>query len=276
MSWGWRKILQVSQVVRPFMWARVRNGSTIFAWHDTWTMFRHLAKSISNRDIYTAGFSQDTKVPHLIDSKDEFYVRNRDNLEVNFSVAEIWNCIRHRNDEVNWFNVVWFQNRIPRHAIHVWLVIKRKLKTQELLRNWDVNTGSSLVCLFCSLVPDSHEHLFFDCTFTSRVWLRMVDLICMPNIPSNLVDIVDYIIPFAHKRTLDSTVCKLVFVATCYFIWIERNARLFRNKTRTLEQIIDITTSSVRNKLLSCVMKKSPGDVMLLNIWKLPNSVVTN
>ncbi|GKD55523.1 hypothetical protein Tco_1288910, partial [Tanacetum coccineum] len=35
-SWGWRKILQVRQLVRPFIWYRLGNGAMTSAWFDNW------------------------------------------------------------------------------------------------------------------------------------------------------------------------------------------------------------------------------------------------
>ncbi|GJS96768.1 putative RNA-directed DNA polymerase [Tanacetum coccineum] len=80
----------------------------------------------------------------------------------------MWDCIRPGRDaEVNLrvFMSVWFSQRIPRHAIHLWLVVNRKLKTQDLLRQWDVKNSGITMFNFplCEGEPDSHNHLFFGC-----------------------------------------------------------------------------------------------------------------
>ncbi|GJY33111.1 putative reverse transcriptase domain-containing protein [Tanacetum coccineum] len=62
--------------------------------------------------------------PVLTSSDDYIVLRNHSNMDVRFSVATIWDCIRPRNAEVNWFHIVWFSQRIPRHAIHLWKEIK--------------------------------------------------------------------------------------------------------------------------------------------------------
>ncbi|GJR75216.1 reverse transcriptase zinc-binding domain-containing protein [Tanacetum coccineum] len=294
MSWGWRKILLVRPLVRPLFWSRIQNGLNTFAWHDTWCSVGHMSNIISNRDIYNAGFRLDAKVndiilngewawpthwydkypelanlqvPIVTDLDDVVFLRDYDNNEVVFSVSEVWNCIRYHNEEVKWFNVVWFSDRIPRHAIHLWLVIKGKLKTQDRLRRWDINpnnTAMSHLCMFCLQVPDSHDHLYFGCSFTSRIWVRMLDFMGIPNVPSNVEDIVELIISFSNQKTLQVISCKLVFAATCYIIWLERNARLFKKSTRTFDQIVNVIISNVRLKLLSCSIKKSSNDQVLL------------
>ncbi|GJW95143.1 reverse transcriptase zinc-binding domain-containing protein [Tanacetum coccineum] len=178
MSWGWRNFLKIRNLVKPFIWSRIGNGQRTSAWYDNWSPLGQLSNVISNRDIYSAGFKLDMRVsdiikdgmwawptdwlikypmisnmnaPVLTGSDDYIVLRNHSNMDVRFSVATIWDCIRPRNAEVNWFHIVWFSQRIPRHAIHLWLVVNRKLKTQDLLRQWDVkNSGITMFnCPLC-------------------------------------------------------------------------------------------------------------------------------
>ncbi|GKA03823.1 putative reverse transcriptase domain, reverse transcriptase zinc-binding domain protein [Tanacetum coccineum] len=304
MSWGWRKVLQVRQLIRPYFWSKVGNGLSTFAWFDTWSSTGPLSNVISNRDIHRAGFSLNSKVadvlnhnngawphawvvkypilagtiiPTLSNNSDEYVLRNLNNKEEGYSVSAIWNCIRPRNEEVDWFNIVWFSHQIPRYAIHLWLVIKRKLKTQDLLRSWDVNNSTMVdqpLCPLCKAQPDSHEHLFFECSFSSRVWDRLKVFTGMPNIPSDLNDIVECIKHVASSHSIRSVVCKLVFAASCYFIWQERNGRLFKKIKRSQDQIFELIKTNVRIKLLTCSFKKTSRDQQLVDIWKLPSTCI--
>nr|GEU75272.1 reverse transcriptase domain-containing protein [Tanacetum cinerariifolium] len=58
-------------------------------------------------------------------------------------------------------------------------------------------------------------------------------------------------------RSIRSVVCKLVFAVCCYFVWQDRNYRLFKKTKRTPGQIIELIKSNVRLKLLSCSFKKT-------------------
>ncbi|GKD02269.1 retrovirus-related pol polyprotein from transposon TNT 1-94 [Tanacetum coccineum] len=151
----------------------------------------------------------------------------------------------------------------------------RKLKTQDLLRSWDVNNSTMVDQPLCPLYkaqPDSHEHLFFECSFSSRVWDRLKVFTGMPNIPSDLNDIVECIKPVASSHSIRSVVCKLVFSASCYFIWQERNGRLFKKIKRSQDQIFELIKTNVRIKLLTCSFKKTSRDQQLVDIWKLPST----
>ncbi|GJR77253.1 hypothetical protein Tco_0089618 [Tanacetum coccineum] len=55
-----------------------------------------------------------------------------------FSVKCAWEVLRPHGIEVPWLNTVWFSHAILRHAFHLCLVMRRSLKTQDKLRQWDV------------------------------------------------------------------------------------------------------------------------------------------
>ena len=46
--------------------------------------------------------------------------------------------------KIDWHNLVWVSQNIPRHAIRLWLVYNRKLKTHDNLRQWDVSSNTNL------------------------------------------------------------------------------------------------------------------------------------
>ncbi|KAK1431819.1 hypothetical protein QVD17_08513 [Tagetes erecta] len=167
MSWGWRKILQVRELIRPYIHQKIGDGKNTFIWSDNWCEYSPLSSFITKRDIYRAGFSTSDKVDELVNDRnwrwpaawyDLFPVlinipvpvicNNRRDVSVwhdiygvehKFSIHNVWETIRYRSTEVDWYNIVWFTHCIPRHAFHVWLVCRKKLNTQDKMRTWDMN-----------------------------------------------------------------------------------------------------------------------------------------
>ncbi|GJV18107.1 hypothetical protein Tco_1363430 [Tanacetum coccineum] len=161
--------------------------------------------------------------------------RNRNIYEAGFNLSAK-NSIRPRSNEIRWHNLVWFPQNIPRHAIHAWLVIKRKLKTQDSLKQWDVGSQTDLNllrCPLCNLQPDTHDHLFFTCNFTAQVWNHLKPYMRVSNMPSSLDLIVEFLEPMFNKKSARSIIVKLVFKDSCYLIWKERNDRWFAQKNRS-------------------------------------------
>ncbi|GJT39899.1 hypothetical protein Tco_0939764 [Tanacetum coccineum] len=233
--------------------------------------FSPLSDIVSSRDIHRAGFDLSSKVmdvlvdgswtcpvdwylkypmlasipnPTLIpNSIDRLIWKSLDGMDKEFSVASVWDNIRPRGTSVDWHEVVWFTCCIPRHAFNLWLVIKRKLKTQDSLRQWDV-------------------------------WDHMKIYAGLPSVVSSLDSIVTHLIPISRKRSARSVIAKLVLAASCYFIWQERNCRLFKNQKRSQDQIIEVIKSTVRLKLLTCKFKSTTNDKAVLHLWKLPDSLL--
>ncbi|XP_071708440.1 uncharacterized protein [Rutidosis leptorrhynchoides] len=104
---------------------------------------------------------------------------------------------------------------IPRHAFIVWLLMTKKLKTQNKMFPWDVKDGSHglLVCSSCKIHQDSHNHLFFECAISKELGMSV------RGIRNKWKDIVDLLIPYAHRKVTRMVVIKINFAVAVYFIW---------------------------------------------------------
>ncbi|GJW79124.1 auxin efflux carrier [Tanacetum coccineum] len=80
------------------------------------------------------------------------------------------------------------------------------------------------------------------------------------------------LMPIMKRRTTNSVVAKLVVAAATYYVWQERNWRLFKKGKRSPDQIVECIKSSVRLKLLSCKLKKSKNGERLARLWDLPEA----
>ncbi|GJT20548.1 hypothetical protein Tco_0890485 [Tanacetum coccineum] len=150
-----------------------------------------------------------------------------------FSVAQVWECIRPRADKVPWVDLIWF----------------------------------------AMATPNSHEHLFFICPFANSVWSRMKVKAGLGRVSHNIYDIVDHFGGIARRKTTHVVIAKLVVAASAYFIWQERNWRLFKKSKRSIDQVVSCISSSVRMKLLSCAFKRTTEGVLYARLWDLPNSI---
>ena len=90
------------------------------------------------------------------------------------------------------------------------------------------------------------------------------------NIPSRLEDITTQLTLISSKRSLVSVVSRLVFAASCYFIWQERNKRIYSNDTRKEEQVCEAIFETVRLKLVSLRFKRTTSVMKSLQVWKIP------
>ncbi|GJZ70758.1 sodium/hydrogen exchanger 6 [Tanacetum coccineum] len=197
----------------PFAEGEMKKGKAKVVW-DSVCMPKHeggldvcsLKDMLSNRDIARSGFSLDDLVSNLISDGawrwPPDWLSRDDDLQ-SFSMACVWDTIRSWEDMVQWYNVVWFPHCILHHAIHMWLVVQQKLKTQDRLQQWDVH----VLCGMDSISPQ-------------------------------LADVIAFIIPISKGKTVISILSRIVVATTSYYIWLERNGRLFKKKTSSPDQIV--------------------------------------
>ncbi|GJR41382.1 hypothetical protein Tco_1217066 [Tanacetum coccineum] len=71
------------------------------------------------------------------------------------------------------------------------------------------------------------------------VWFKVKRFAGLSNSMPSIDSIIHDIIPFAKRKSSRSIIAKLVVAATTYFIWQERNNRMFKKSKRSVEQVAD-------------------------------------
>ncbi|GJZ37317.1 RNA-directed DNA polymerase, eukaryota, reverse transcriptase zinc-binding domain protein [Tanacetum coccineum] len=295
-SWNLKQILKLRDSVRKFVGYKIGNGIDCFVWYDRWHSNGPLCRLISNHIISSCGFDLNAKVADLIcennwiwpiewselfsevidvpvpvlssDSVDKALWFNKKNEEVQFSVKEAWKVLRIDGPEVMWHKHVWFSQCIPRHAFILWMALKGRLKTQDRISRWI--GADNMVCPFCKSCKDSHSHLFFQCGFAQGVWDRLKLMCRLEDLSYVWAEIVSGISVRKANNTLWSIIQRLVFGAAVYFIWQERNFRLFRSVERPADKVFDIIVDTVRLRLLGLKIKRSHEVEKAAAIWKIP------
>ena len=93
----------------------------------------------------------------------------------NFNCAATWQHLRSKQIEVPWWKLIWFQGAIPKHCSIGWLAMKDRLTTNDRLLLWGINVDP--VCQFCRQYMEDRNHLFFKCSFSSRIWKYIMDYV---------------------------------------------------------------------------------------------------
>lgn len=110
-------------------------------------------------------------------------------------------------------------------------------------------TKSHSCCSFC---PDqeSHDHLFFNCPYTSQIWTKVTELLneIWPSKPwTSWISFISSI----KGKSLKSLMTKLAFTISVYHIWIERNYRKFQNIACSEQVVFHKIRSMMRHRLMS-------------------------
>ncbi|GJS41520.1 hypothetical protein Tco_0566563 [Tanacetum coccineum] len=100
-SWGWRKLLQLQDSVRPFFWTTLGNGVSMSLLFDYWCDYSPIARLLMSRDVANKGFSMTSPVLDAQRS-DSVLWRNRGGVLSMFSVSKAWEELRPRGFEEAW------------------------------------------------------------------------------------------------------------------------------------------------------------------------------
>ncbi|KAJ9536521.1 hypothetical protein OSB04_un000273 [Centaurea solstitialis] len=135
------------------------------------------------------------------------------NTSMDFTVSSAYLTLLGNLGQAPWSNLVWVKGYIPKHAMCTWMAILKRLSTQDRLISWKHIPPDSKCSFSCwricgsrSVVNMGYQHQMVDgCS-----WNDMQKLACS---------------------------------ATIYAIWMERNARIFRKNSRSMDAILkDIKT----------------------------------
>ncbi|GJV69830.1 RNA-directed DNA polymerase, eukaryota, reverse transcriptase zinc-binding domain protein [Tanacetum coccineum] len=273
MSWGWRKLLKLRPMIRDFIWSSIGDGSKVSMWFDMWCNSSPLYNIISARDIARAGFSLASKVRECIHGglwswPNDWLVKYP---TLNSILVPVLNDAK--SNVLEWRKSDGSYS--PFSVQRMWALFGLEiLRCRDTLSSWDVVAGLMNVCPLCETQPDSHEHLFFDCSFSFQIWSRIKQFAGLMGSGSSLDSIVSILMPIAKRESFKSCIGKLTLATAAYFVWQECNFWLFKHSKRSVQEVVDYIMSSVRLKLLSCRFKKSKDAVMFSRLWELPVSML--
>ncbi|GKA41366.1 RNA-directed DNA polymerase, eukaryota, reverse transcriptase zinc-binding domain protein [Tanacetum coccineum] len=266
-SCGWKQILSLRNKMRTHVRYEIGNGESTYFWHDNWWEGGILSNSIPPETLPEANCNakvsemitngewnwpntwnanypwlDNIPVPNLMNHEDIAVWRNMEGNKVVFSVSKMCKD--------------WMNN-----------AILKRLNTQDRLTKW--YPGKIMTCPLCEECPDSHEHLFFKCAYSATIWSDLKEKIKMGDISNEWDDVMDKIIRMACNNSIRSIVRRLVFAASIYFIWNERNKRLFGNQKRSSKDILLSIINHIRMKLTSLKVKASPNIQAVSSEWQI-------
>lgn len=164
----------------------------------------------------------------------------------NFSTNSAWNELRMRKREVDWAHIVWHKKFILRHAVTLWLALKKRLNTRDKLVRYGVTLNSR--CVHCSNGEEDINHFFFKCEYSAYIWENILAINDMTYMSQDWERYIDAVAGDWKGRNLKNTMGNLCIGATVYAIWKERNNRIFSRGGIPKKRIKDNVRRMTRDK----------------------------
>ncbi|XP_071699071.1 uncharacterized protein [Rutidosis leptorrhynchoides] len=179
--------------------------------------------------------------PHIVtdfrDGREELRWLTNEGKKVHFSTHQVWKDLRSNKPKVVWHHIVWFKFFEPKHAFILWLAILNRLSTQDRMQ--------------------------------MSIWVGMKRKMIFKGLPNQLNGIVECLAKYPYSNKIWCTVNRIMLAACVYFVWNERNCRLFRNQKRSADVLCTAIEGFIQMKLLTLKVKDSDHTRMVARVWSL-------
>ncbi|KAL0291493.1 UNVERIFIED_CONTAM: hypothetical protein Sangu_3263200 [Sesamum angustifolium] len=285
-SWGWRKLLRLRSALLPYIDLKIGDGESFSLWHDPWHSLGPLIQRFPcgpSRTNIPAAATLSTVIvdgawcwplitdmecieithvlPTIHNGSDSILWRGGD-----FSTKVVYDIFRSPGPKVGWYSLLLGPCKIPKYSFVLWLAIIEKLSTMD--KPWLSHLGG--VCVLCGRAVETHEHLFFRCSYSRRC-IRVLKSIVRFSWPNRAWG---EDITWASKRYMGRHIVQAAYrallAAIVYHIWQERNQRVFKHITRTSSTIARNAIDAIRQKILSIELLDSVSSRGLYRLWRIP------
>lgn len=264
-SGSWKSLLNLRPLAERFVTCSVGNGLNAKFWYDSWTPLGPLIKLLGengprslrvplNAVVATACNDVGWKLasprseaavslhsplttiqlPSCSTIEDSFDWTIEGSATNSFSSKLTWNAIRRREEEKDWYKAIWFRGATPKHAFFMWTAQLNRLPTRMRLASWGSNVQTS--CCFCSAFNEDRDHLMLWCGFSVDIWTVVLRRLgTSPFFFQSWTALLAWV--KLRSANAPPLLRKLVVQTTLYFLWIERNNRIFNSQVKSTTQI---------------------------------------
>ncbi|KAL0293432.1 UNVERIFIED_CONTAM: hypothetical protein Sradi_6937800 [Sesamum radiatum] len=134
---------------------------------------------------------------------------------------------------------------------------------------WLQHLGSG--CVLCQDgIPESHEHLFFMCSFASEC-IRAIRREVFFHWPYyNWSSVIRWASARWRGKHVVNAAYRALFASLVYHLWQERNFRVFQHTSRPTEEIVRIVVSEIRDLIICKQLPRTVSTRGLYRLWRIP------
>ncbi|XP_077252452.1 uncharacterized protein LOC143891825 [Tasmannia lanceolata] len=288
-SWAARSIIKARSLAMPHTCYLVSPTSNLKFWSDPWlpngpitsqpsfgSIINFIPPNATIQETFEKGWwNMIQLLPHfselkaltdsaLLTSKLPSKVIWKPDSNGLFSLSSAWNTIRTKNHHQNWSSSIWFPGHIPKFSTTSWLAIQGKLSTRDRL-SFQGPLRDTL-CSLCNVDSESHNHLFFSCSYSAWIWQQILWRISnRKKQRKSIGEEEDWIRGKFKMKGQTATLARILFTATIHFIWLERNRRVHENQKKHKHYILKSILSATRDRILFLKLDDSLSMKIKLN-----------
>ncbi|XP_009132645.2 uncharacterized protein LOC103857217 [Brassica rapa] len=270
----------------------VRRGSETYFWFDPWTPYGVLIDYLGPSGPSDLGISMDSLVSSITQGSawtlrparserqvnlhvyltsfspspgsDAAIWKVGDSICANFSTKKVWQFLRMAKPSVSWARFIWNQEIIPKHRITSWLFMLNRNPTMDRLISWGLDLENC--CLLCGSAPESRDHLFFLCPYSTLVWKAVTGVLGFTNPPLQWDSVLHWFESATSNQVLLAALLQL-WHGVIYALWQERNVRYHDGLTKPHWMLSREVTKQAKDKSAAMRNCGSELGLSLVTFW---------
>lgn len=155
-----------------------------------------------------------------------------------FSIASAWELLCDVRPVTRIHHLLWFRGHIPRHSFIIWLACRGRLRTMDRLHSVGILTNNT--CILCGIQCGILWALILWCNLSGTVW-RAINTkanLHWPCIPWQ--QLLHWVAMTCQQRNnIISMIARLLLSTSVYILWHKRNNRIFSNRYKTTQAIVE-------------------------------------
>ncbi|XP_070057541.1 uncharacterized protein [Nicotiana tomentosiformis] len=159
------------------------------------------------------------------------------------SIKKIYNKLRGDYPKVSWRRLICSNSGYPKWIFRLQLTALERPYTRDRLSKWGVIT--KLIYPLCDNDDESIEHLFFKCHLSAALWDKMLTWMKINRGPMGWNQELAWIVTNANAKDTKAGIYRLTMTGCVYYLWHERNLRIFQKKSRSVEVLSRLITQGV-------------------------------
>ncbi|KAL0286592.1 UNVERIFIED_CONTAM: hypothetical protein Sangu_2726500 [Sesamum angustifolium] len=184
-----------------------------------------------------------------------------------FNTSTAYDLFHPPGPKVAWSSLLTGPFKIPKNCFILWLAIMGRLSTLD--KPWLHHVGGN--CILCQDgLTETHDHLFFSCSFSRRCFAIIRQQIPLPWPHRDWQHGVQWASSRWRGKHVVNAAFRSLLASIVYHIWKERNARRFQQHSRPPSIVGRLVVEEIRQRIMSIPLRHSVSSIGLYRLWKIP------
>ncbi|XP_074301044.1 uncharacterized protein LOC141632393 [Silene latifolia] len=233
MKWVWKFFYRPHCIWTRWITTYVLKGTSLWEAQQTFSNSWYWNNVLKIKDLLLGLAGCPDQAFHMLDAS---------TAQMKYSTYTMFGYIRTRRPIVPWAPLIHGTGCHPKHSFTGMLVMTNGLPTVDKL----ISRGMYFInrCVLCELSCEDIPHLFFECDFSKCVLIAVAHWIHMPPGSFSLAHIMQ-----ANLSTRRNVKQYASLLATIYYLWKERNDRIFKGSKSIVDALIVVIRKVVTLRL---------------------------